>query len=341
LYWFPNCDVEIRGKRPTHCTPYRDLTKSSDDDAINKTLRNIVSEFKQDKLSLAMVYYENVDAVGHKYGPDDRKTKKAMRRVDALLGSLLNEIKDKNMEGEINVMLVSDHGMTTAQNVIQLERYMDFNDIEKAMGDGAMVMLQPEATKRDHVYEELRQANVRGLNVYKKNNIPSRLRLRKSRMTLPIVVTADKGYVIELPDINGKVYPEEDDDNNIQQGHHGYDPAHVEDMRGILYMWGPDVKANGKEPQSHIKQVDNYNIMAQLLGFEGKRNDGSRARIADLLKTGSDESTDSHSDESGSDSKEDGADDDKGGKGGATALVVSGLSLATSLSFILLSLILG
>lgn len=103
------------------------------------------------------------------------------------------------------------------------EKYVDFNDLDKVVGDGAFVMIQPEKRKTDDVsalwrqyvannifdftfmnanvsffkvYDQLLQASVRGLNVYKRDKLPKKLHLRDSEMVLPIVLTADEGYVI-------------------------------------------------------------------------------------------------------------------------------------------------
>lgn len=150
--WWTGCDILIKKHLPQYCDPYRDLT---DDDKyaeiVSKRLMNIVDKFAKDEYDLAMVYYEGIIDTGRKNGPDSRKTKKALREVDDILDDLLEEMVKKEVADDINLVVLSDHGLTTSNRVIRLEKYLDFNDIEKVVGEGAFVMIQPERKKTDHV----------------------------------------------------------------------------------------------------------------------------------------------------------------------------------------------
>lgn len=88
---------------------------------------------------------------GHKHGPNSRKTVKAVREVDNILVELMEEIEEQGLSEKVNVVIISDHGMTTSTKTINLEKYVDFNDIDKVVGDGAFAMIAPEKRKVDSV----------------------------------------------------------------------------------------------------------------------------------------------------------------------------------------------
>ncbi len=53
--------------------------------------------------------------------------------MDALLGKLLSELKNINMLDNINIIIVSDHGMTQLKEnkIISLDRYLNLNLLDQ------------------------------------------------------------------------------------------------------------------------------------------------------------------------------------------------------------------
>ncbi|CAG2118376.1 unnamed protein product, partial [Medioppia subpectinata] len=114
------------------------------------------------------------------------------------------------------------------------------------------------------VYQELRQAEIKGLNVYKKDNIPEKFHFKNNKNVLPILLTTDKGYLIQAPRIKSKVYPdyERSEDNEPKGGGHGFDADYVDEMRAIMYGFGPSFRRNYvSEP---LEMVDHYNLFCHL-----------------------------------------------------------------------------
>lgn len=300
--WLMGCDVVIRKTLPTSCDPYTDLADDEHyDEVVGGRLREITTNMSRGDVDFAMLYYEAVGEAGRKFGPDSRKTKIAMRDLDKVIGDLFLDLEQKELSESVNVMIMSDTGMDRADRVINLEEYVDMNDVDRLVGEGAFVMVKAETGKNEHIYHHLVNANVKGLNVYRRQNLPSRYRLKDSDILLPIILTADEGFDIEAPKIRNKVVPEVDDDDE-GLGLTGYDPDHVDEMRGLFYAVGPDFRAAYEaEP---IKNVDYYNLMCKILDIRAKDNDGDMERVERLLK--------GHEND---DDDEDGDDDDESAEG--------------------------
>lgn len=63
-------------------------------------------------------YSPDVDSVTHSFGPDlsNKDITSTLRSVDDFLMQVLNEINRRNASSIVNVILVSDHGMTFTSN---------------------------------------------------------------------------------------------------------------------------------------------------------------------------------------------------------------------------------
>lgn len=68
---------------------------------------------------LILSYLPEVDQVGHAYGPSDPRhsVDKALKGVDAFAGALWAGLEQRNLTGAVDVVFVSDHGMTSTANV--------------------------------------------------------------------------------------------------------------------------------------------------------------------------------------------------------------------------------
>ena len=148
-YWWKGaCGITIKGRKPKNCVPYKEKVSYAE---VDKQLESIVEQFKENKLDLALVSYDLIDKAGHDFGPESYKLRKAVRKFDKLLAELLKEIDDKDIEGKVNLVVVSDHGMMTLGERIDLEKFIDFNDIDKFVNSGTFAMLLPEEDKKDYV----------------------------------------------------------------------------------------------------------------------------------------------------------------------------------------------
>ncbi|KAJ8383097.1 hypothetical protein SKAU_G00038750 [Synaphobranchus kaupii] len=281
MYYWMGCEVDILGVRPTHCEEYVfSQSEKSFTDSIEKAV-NVLSG----RADMAAVYYDKLDVDGHHYGPLSTEVRMTVHRIDLAIQTLNQRIKDKNLQNDLNLILLSDHGITEIKwmdKVIELELYINMSDIIKMVDPGAVVSLWPKQAKFELIYRRL--SVVGNMNVYKKQEIPDRYRYKNGKFVSPLTLVADPGWFItesksKLPYWNNGT----GEAQGWQQGWHGYDNEFV-DMRGFFLAQGPDFKKNLRA--GPIRVVDVYNLMCHTLGIQALPNNGSWSRVEYMLRRG-------------------------------------------------------
>ncbi|XP_075904168.1 glycerophosphocholine cholinephosphodiesterase ENPP6 [Nelusetta ayraudi] len=279
MYFWPGCEVEILGVRPSFCEKYfynpseRNLT-----DAVINALQVLRSR----QASMAAIYYEKIDVEGHHFGPDSHQVKTAVRQLDLVMQELHRRVREMEMEDKLNIMLFSDHGMTKIQwmeKVIELDKYISMSTIAKMMDRGPVVSLWPKENKYNEVYASLSQ--VPNMRVYAKDQIPERFHFKGGRFVAPLTLVADPGWFITENKTTLPYWKNESGEQTAwQNGWHGYDNEFL-DMRGFFLATGPEFKQNVQA--APIRAVDVYNLMCWTLGVQPLPNNGSWSRVEYLL----------------------------------------------------------
>jgi len=98
------------GTRPTYHDPaYRER---SDRAAAGEVLRWLRLPAAR-RPRLIMAYLKGADHPGHLYGPDSAQLKRRLQSEDAILSHLLKGVESLPDAGDINLVVVSDHGMAS------------------------------------------------------------------------------------------------------------------------------------------------------------------------------------------------------------------------------------
>ncbi|XP_067239802.1 glycerophosphocholine cholinephosphodiesterase ENPP6 [Chanodichthys erythropterus] len=281
MYYWPGCEVTIRGVRPTFCEEY---VYNPSEKNLTDAMESALNMLKSNKADMAGIYYEKIDVEGHHFGPHSPEIQHAIRSLDQALQILNQKIKEKNMRDDINVVLFSDHGMTELkwmEKVIELDHYIDMTHIIKMMDRGPVVSLWPKQDRFEEIYQNLSTAD--NMNVYKKQEIPDRYHYKNGRFVSTLTLVAEPGWFItenkgKLPFWKNGTEEAE----GWQHGWHGYDNEFV-DMRGFFLAQGPDFKTNFRA--GPIRTVDVYNVLCKTLGIEALPNNGSWSRVECLMRS--------------------------------------------------------
>jgi len=214
----------------------------------------------EERPHLVMLYFHEPDSAGHKFGPESPEMIPVIKSMDDLLGYILKGINKLDIADEINLVLVSDHGMTTISKdrVIYLEDHItDMDDIITFPGDPVVQihLKEPNEELVNKIDNQLK--NIEHLQVFKKDEVPARYHFI-NRNTGDLVLVADEGWIIAK---RGK--------SSYSNGTHGYDPA-VKNMHGIFYAMGPKIKSNYKI--GTFENINVYPFICKLLEIEPYAN---------------------------------------------------------------------
>ncbi|KAF7472171.1 bis(5'-adenosyl)-triphosphatase ENPP4 [Marmota monax] len=219
-------------------------------------------------VTFATLYWEEPDASGHKYGPEDKENMhRVLKKIDDLIGYLVQKLKMLGLWENLNVIITSDHGMTqcSENRWINLDLCIDRSNYSLIdLSPVAAVLPKINITE---VYEKLKNCSPH-MNVYLKKDIPNRYYYQHNDRIQPIILVADEGWTIVLNKSSSKL------------GDHGYDNS-LPSMHPFLAAHGPAFHKGYK--YSTINIVDIYPMMCHILGLKPHPNNGTFSHTKCLL----------------------------------------------------------
>ncbi|KAL5104985.1 Bis 5'-adenosyl triphosphatase enpp4 [Taenia crassiceps] len=238
---------------------------------------NQIVEWMQedDKITLCMVYIEEPDASGHRFGPNSMEVMNKVEELNYLIEDLIKRINaTPGMSDTVNVIVTSDHGMAEVQdqNIVQL---YDILDPDKYIANPSRVFfgIWPKQGGPTvlQMYNKLIKANASGLSVYLKKDLPNRYHYAGTTRCPPLVLIADLEHAIRyLPS------------QRYGRGEHGYDNQDTQ-MHALMVAAGPNVRQ--LDDVQEIQQVDIYALVCGILKLQmPNKIDGDLRRVARLMK---------------------------------------------------------
>jgi len=230
----------------------------------------------QPVVDFATLYFSDVDTKGHRYGTESDSVIAAIQNADVLVGYLHEKLEENNLTDNVNIIIVSDHGMAelSADRVIMIDELIDLDRVQ-IIDRSPVAMMNPDPEYMEDAYNALKENEKMGYRVYKKENLPERFRIKNHRRTPEIIVIAEIGYTITT---NTRL------DNfisSLPSATHGYDNRDPE-MFGIFLAGGPGFK-NGLQTEP-FENIHLYELMAHLLDIKPAPNDGDLETLRHILK---------------------------------------------------------
>lgn len=256
-YFWVGTEAEIRGLRPTAWYPYNSQTTS--ETKVAKVIEWL--KLPEDRRPhLVTLYFSQVDSAGHRFGPDAPQVRAAVAEVDKALAALFRALE--SIKPEVNVLLVSDHGLIAPSRQVDLTKHADWSGVRVVNG-GTQVLVYSEDKERLRKLESELKARVSSeYRVYRREQLPKHLYYRDNPRNGDLVILASGTqslYVNYNPDNQKKR------SDGPLAGMHGYDPKNVPEMKGVLYGAGPNLK-----PGAKLGEVDNievFGLAAKILGL--------------------------------------------------------------------------
>ncbi|KAI1872279.1 hypothetical protein JX265_001603 [Neoarthrinium moseri] len=237
------------------------------------------ADTKDMRPQLIAAYVPNVDADGHKYGPNSTEIQKTITQVDTMLDQLFHGLEERNLTDIVNVIIVSDHGMATTDvsRMIQTDDLIDMSKVDHIDGWPLVGVRPKDPADLQELYDQAAEKGKDNPNfeVYLRDkNMPERYHFSNNDRIAPLWIIPKTGWAIvtkeefdiEDAKTKGLVYH--------PRGLHGYDHEHPL-MRAIFIARGP---AFPHEPNSRVEPFQNievYNILCDSVGMDPMPNNGT------------------------------------------------------------------
>ena len=257
IHMWPGSEAHILGKEPSY------VDKFNGDEKLAKKVARILEFLDKPGLETAeaddvngdrvrdlrpqliAAYVPNVDADGHRYGPNSTEIRSTIAAADSMLNDIFLGLEARNLTQIVNVIVVSDHGMATTDvsRLMQLDDLVDLERIQHVDG-WPLVGLRPKNESQEElqsVYESVlkRTADNPNLEVYLRDvNMPARYHFSQNPRIAPLWLVPKTGWnIVQRSEFDIA----EAQANNLvyhPRGLHGYDHEHPL-MRAIFVARGP------------------------------------------------------------------------------------------------------
>jgi len=272
-YFWPGSELTLKYRRPTY-VEYYDESRPYE-----KRIEGVIDWLKQPKQKhphFITLYFEETDTYGHRNGPDSPEINKAIKRLDDMLGLLFTKLEEINYLQKTNIIVVSDHGMTSvdSKRTIYIDSYTSSFHC-KIQGEGPLMMIDCPEEQLGAVFKNLKQ-NEHNFKVYLKNEVPDYFHFSNHQLISPILLIAEPGWLLKKAELKTSVF------GTVTKGDHGYDNFHI-DMHGIFFAMGPAFKKGYRT--GTLRNIDIYPLLCKILGIFPRQNiDGKFERIGFILR---------------------------------------------------------
>lgn len=271
-YFWPGTEAEIGGVRPHWYFRYDGAVPRAD------RLRQVLAWLAMPADSaprLITTYLSDTDDAGHRFGPDAPETDSAIAKSDSVIGALVDGIARLGLAGQVDLIVVSDHGMvkaTRAQTIV-LDDYVSLDSLT-VVDWSPITAIAPNPGAARYVYDRLHGAHPK-FDVYWKADVPARFHYDSGARIMPIIgIAADGWRVTTRARARNQAA-------SWSGGDHGYDNQ-LPSMQTLFVAAGPSFRQGTTVPS--LANVHIYPLIAHILGLRPARTDGSLDSVRALLR---------------------------------------------------------
>ena len=248
IHMWPGSEAHIGGVDPTFLDKYNGSEKLSRKvdrilELLDLTGAEEESLMVPERPQFIAAYVPDVDADGHKFGPNSTEIRHTISQVDSMLAELMSGLRSRNLTDIVNLIIVSDHGMATTatERLIQLDDFIELGLVDRIDGwplRGIRPRKPEDLEVLQKQLENLTLQYPQAVEVYTRETMPERYHFSRNDRIAPLWVIPKTGWaIVERPDFDaqeairtGRVYH--------PKGVHGYDHEHPL-MRAIFIARGP------------------------------------------------------------------------------------------------------
>ena len=218
---------------------------------------------------LVTLYFDEPDHTGHNFGPLSQENKKMVIKMDSVMGELSRRLDQLAIGKQINLIIVSDHGMADISNdkKVAVLDYLKPEWLGYKEVINPIMSLQAKPGFNDSIANTLKK--VPHIKFWKSNEVPRRLHYGTNPRAHDFVIEAEKGYSLVSKE-----------STHIKGGTHGYD-NNEKDMHAIFYAKGPAFKIN--KTVKTFPNISVYPLIAHILGLQIGEIDGKFSEVKNML----------------------------------------------------------
>jgi predicted AlkP superfamily pyrophosphatase or phosphodiesterase len=275
-YFWVGSEAPIMGVRPSEWSRFDSTIPY--EDRVDKVIEWLERPAAA-RPHMITLYFEETDNIGHSFPTDSPELAGAVARVDGLIGRLLAGIEKLPHGNQVNVVVVSDHGMGhyTADQSYFLGDLLDLGDDVDVVGSGPQMIMYVDGDdeRKNQLRDEL-SAVLPHVAVYRVGeDMPERLHYATAGARL--------GDLALVPDFGWTVLPWKESDRPAVDGWtHGWDRT-TPQMQALFVAEGPDIAQRGMVPA--MENVLVYPLLTEILGLDpNPRADGRAEAIRGLVR---------------------------------------------------------
>eukprot|EP01084_Bolivina_argentea_P078620 142677_1 len=260
---------------PTYYKPKYDFNWDFQD-RINLSIKLLNSS--EPNYDLILLYFEQPDHDGHKYGPESDNVVQTVQMMDLYIGNLMKQMEENKLLDITDIILLSDHGMTNIEKY-NAETYLNYDSKiivvntsvfpfdEVIIRDWSPIMgvyLKENSIFNGDVLQAMdlmRDAMIHNgdkCKIYENGYIPyiTYNNVNDYNNRVPdFIVDAELGYMFY---VEGYFTP------NSSLGTHGYNNS-KHDMFGIFMAHGPSFKSGYIVEEEYLENIHLYEMFCKLM----------------------------------------------------------------------------
>jgi predicted AlkP superfamily pyrophosphatase or phosphodiesterase len=268
-FFWPGSETPQHGLRPSQSMPFNKKLKAAERvDGLLAWLSVPAAE----RPKLATLYFDIVDDMGHKHGPQAPETAAAVKEADDAVARLLAGLERLGLRASANLVIVSDHGMseTDPERTLFLEDLMDVSQVRvEATGPYGGVRPKP-GVDVDALVAGIRAKAPPQVKVYRREEMPAQLHYSTGDLIPPVLLLLDDHWLIEERARWSATWA------RTNKGSHGWDPA-TANMGALFIASGPAFRSGVEFPD--VANIHVYNLLCAVLGIKPTANDGDQRLV--------------------------------------------------------------
>lgn len=147
FYFWPGCEVTIRGVNPTYCKHY----ELSLVPQFEYSLQQATALVKNNSADIIGIYLEAPDHYGHKFGVKSQNLTQVLKEIDDRLARFRQSLTSSGLDKDVNIMIFSDHGMANVTKTVDITNAFDSEDIKVLLPEVPYVSIWPMEGKLEKV----------------------------------------------------------------------------------------------------------------------------------------------------------------------------------------------